>query len=87
MLTKGARDINVPVRQDGCINREHPNLRLKTYGRILDLYSRFSSVVVMATRGGGANGTLKFNDHYNVLSTVRAHRVHENLIYFQRALF
>ena len=67
-------DINVPVRQDGRINREHPNLRLKTYGRILDLYSRFSPVVVMAHQGRrGERDFVKLNDHYNVLGTVIRH--------------
>jgi len=67
-------DINVPVRQDGRINREHPNLRLKTYGRILDLYSRFSPIVVMAHQGRrGENDFVKLSDHYNVLGTVIRH--------------
>jgi phosphoglycerate kinase len=64
-------DINVPVRQDGRINRERPNLRLKTYGRILDLYSRFSPIVVMAHQGRrGERDFVKLTDHYNVLGTV-----------------
>ncbi|MBN1683391.1 phosphoglycerate kinase [Candidatus Bathyarchaeota archaeon] len=63
-------DINVPVRQDGRINRERPNLRLKTYGSILDLYSRFSPLVVMAHQGRkGEREFVKLNDHYNVLGT------------------
>lgn len=67
-------DINVPVRQDGRINREHPNLRLKTYGRILDLYSRFSPIVVMAHQGRrGEKDFVELSDHYNVLGTVIRH--------------
>ena len=71
-------DINVPVKQDGRINREHPNLRLKTYGRVLDLYSRFSPIVVMAHQGRrGERDFVKLSDHYNVLGTVIRHGIVE----------
>jgi len=67
-------DINVPVRADGRISRDKPNLRLKNYGMVLDLYSGFSPLVVTAHQGRrGDRDFAGLDDHATILGNIVRH--------------
>lgn len=61
-------DINVPVESDGRISRDKPNLRLEYYSSVVELYSEFAPVVLMAHQGRvGEREFIPLQDHATIL--------------------